>query len=60
MTSYQQASRLCSLLGLVSHSFPPVEELKFGASGPILVLLLCGLEDNGIIGSIFPMKILDC
>jgi hypothetical protein len=34
----------------VPHSFPPAEALEFGTS-PILVLLLCGLKNHGIIDS---------
>jgi predicted transcriptional regulator len=32
------------------HSFPPVEALEFGPR-PIVVLLLYGLKNHGIIGS---------
>jgi hypothetical protein len=36
---------------IMPHSFPPVEALEFIVSSPILVLLLCSLENNDIVGS---------
>jgi hypothetical protein len=52
--SYRGVSGLCSPLGLVPHSFPPVEALEFRASGAILVPLLCSLKNYGIVGSALP------
>jgi hypothetical protein len=50
-TSCRSGSWLCSPLGLVPHNFPPVEALEFRPSSLILVPLLCGLENHGIVGS---------
>jgi hypothetical protein len=38
-------------------SFPLVEALELRASSPILVSLLCGLENHGIVGSALPVGI---
>jgi hypothetical protein len=38
----------------VPHIFPPVEVLKFRLSNPIIVPLLCGLENYGIASFALP------
>jgi hypothetical protein len=40
----------------VLHNVPPVEALELRESSLALVLLLCGLENHGIIGSAMPER----
>jgi hypothetical protein len=39
----------------VPDSFPLVEVLEFRPSSPILVLLICGLENHGIVSFALPI-----
>jgi hypothetical protein len=41
---------------LVSYNFSPVEALEFTPSSLILVPLICGLENYGIIDSALPTR----
>jgi hypothetical protein len=49
--SCRGGSRVCSPLGLVHHSFPPIETLEFRIFSLILVSLLRSLENYVIVDS---------